>query len=233
MGREPAIKQEDVNSVADQLRSAGVKPTARAIRETLGMGSMATVLKYLQVWQSHQVRSPDAPAVIPQALQKALVEFIAQEVTTAKAVVEVDLMAAQQANHDLISESERLAAALEREQASVQSLQAEKAGLSGRLSQLNADLEEAKAVAVTERKAAEEARTEKAKLDLRLEGMPRLESEIERLKAALEAERSGKAAAEQQAAVALARLEKTQEQVDDLLSRLRAAEDRLDRALKG
>lgn len=233
MGREPAIKQDEVNAVAEQLRSAGVKPTARAIRETLGMGSMATVLKYLQVWQSHQVRSPDTPAVIPQALQKALVDFIAQEVTTAKATVEADLAAAQQSNHDLISESERLAVELEREQASVQSLQAEKAGLSGRLSQLTSDLEEAKAIAVTERTAAEQARTENAKLELRLEGMPRLESEIERLKAALEAERSGKAAAEQQAAVALARLEKTQEQVDDLLSRMRATEDRLDRALKG
>ena len=217
MGRESVITQEEVNSVADQLRATGAKPTARAVREALGGGSMATVLKHLHVWQSHQVRAPDTQAVLPVGLQRALVDFIAQEVASAKVTLEADLVTAQQANQDLIAESERLAAALEREQSAVKTLQADKAELSGRLGQLTKDLEEVRAEAVAQREAAEHARTEKAKLELRLEGVPRLETEIERLKVALESERSAKVVAEQQAAVAQARLEKTEGQLKELV----------------
>lgn len=217
MGRESVITQEEVNSVADQLRATGAKPTARAVREALGGGSMATVLKHLHVWQSHQVRAPDTQAVLPVGLQRALVDFIAQEVASAKVTLEADLVTAQQANQDLIAESERLAAALEREKSAVKTLQADKAELSGRLGQLTKDLEEVRAEAVAQREAAEHARTEKAKLELRLEGVPRLETEIERLKVALESERSAKVVAEQQAAVAQARLEKTEGQLKELV----------------
>lgn len=218
MGRESVITQEEVNSVADQLRAIGAKPTARAVREALGGGSMATVLKRLHVWQSHQVRAPETQAVLPVGLQRALVDFIAQEVASAKVTLEADLVTAQQANQDLIAESERLAAALEREQSAVETLQADKAELSGRLGQLTKDLDDVRAEAAAQREAAEHARTEKAKLELRLEGVPRLEAEIERLKAALESERNAKVVAEQQAAVSQARLEKTEAQLKELVA---------------
>jgi chromosome segregation ATPase len=231
MGRESVITQEEVNAVADQIRAAGAKPTARAVREALGGGSMATVLKHLQLWQSRQVRPPETQAVLPLGLQRALVDFIAQEVASAKVVtLESDLVAAQQANQDLIAESERQAAALDREQTAVETLQAEKAELSGRLVQLTKDLEDARADADAQREAAEHARTEKAKCELRLEGVPRLETEIERLKAAFELERNAKVVAEQAAAVALARLEKTEAQANDLAARLAKAEAWLEEA---
>ena len=220
MGRESVITQEEVNAVADQLRATGVKPTARGVREALGRGSMATVLKYLQIWQSRQVRPPEVQTVLPVGLQRALVDFIAQEVAAAKIAPETDLVAVQQANQDLISESERQASSLERQQEVVDGLQAENAELTGRLTQLTKDLEEAKSEVLAQRTAAENARTEKAKLELRLEGFPRLEAEIERLKSALGTERNAKVSAEQQAAVALARLEKTEAQVSDLVTRL-------------
>lgn len=218
MGRESVITQEQVNAVADQLRAGGAKPSARAVREALGGGSMATVLKHLQVWQGRQVRPAETQAVLPVGLQRALVDFIAQEVASAKVTLEADLVTAQQANQDLIAESERLAAALEREQSTVEALQADKAELSGRLGQLTKDLEDVRAEAAAQREAAEHARTEKAKLELRLEGVPRLEAEIERLKAALESERNAKVVAEQQAAVSQARLEKTETQLKELVA---------------
>lgn len=218
MGRESVITQEDVNAAADQLRASGARPTSRAVRELLGGGSMATVLKHLQVWQGRQVRPAETQAVLPLGLQRALVDFIAQEVASAKVTLETDLVTAQQANQDLIAESERLAAELEREQSAVETLHADKAELSGRLGQVNKDLEDVRAEAAAQREAAEHARTEKAKLELRLEGVPRLEAEIERLKAALESERSAKVVAEQQAAVAQARLEKTEGQLKELVA---------------
>ena len=100
----------------------------------------------------------------------------------------------------------------------METLQADKAELSGRLGQLNKDLEDVRAEAAAQREAAEHARTEKAKLELRLEGVPRLEAEIERLKAALESERNAKVVAEQQAAVSQARLEKTEAQLKELVA---------------
>lgn len=218
MGRESVITQEEVNAVADQLRATGAKPTARAVREVLGGGSMATVLKHLQGWQSRQVRPPETQALLPVGLQRALVDFIAQEVASAKVALEADLVTAQQANQDLIAESERLAVALQREQSTVETLQADKAELSGRLGQLTKDLEEVRAEAAAQREAAEHARTEKAKLELRLEGVPRLEAEIERLKGALESERNAKVVAEQQAAVFQAWLEKTEAQLKELVA---------------
>lgn len=111
MAREPLITQADVSAVADRIQAAGGKPTARAVREALGVASMATVLKYLQVWQGAQAPRPETPPTIPPQLERLLAGFIGQEVATARAVVE-EALAAEQANGDLIVESERQAAAL-------------------------------------------------------------------------------------------------------------------------
>lgn len=225
MAREATITKERVNEVADRIRAAGAKPTARAVREELGSGSMATVLKHLQVWQAGQVRQAEAPVTLPPGLQRALVDFIGQEVATAKLSLEADLVVAQQANADLITESERQAAALDDAEQSLDGLRSERDALLGRLGQLTADLEASQAVGEAQRQAAENARTELAKQQLRLEGLPKLEAEIERLRGALDAERASRVAAEQTAAVAAAKLEKTEGQVVDLEKRLGRAED--------
>ena len=112
LAREATITQEAVNTAAEQIRATGAKPTARAVREALGSGSMATVLKYLQAWQANQAHPIEANIVLPIALQRTLVTFIEQEVATAKALLEADLALAEQANRDLIAESERQAATI-------------------------------------------------------------------------------------------------------------------------
>lgn len=220
MAREATITQEAVNAAADRIRAAGGKPTARAVREELGQGSMATVLRLLQHWQAGQGRAPEAPVMLPVALQRALLDFIGQEVAAAKFVLEQDLVSAQQAEKDLIAESEAQAAALEALQTLHDTLRAEHSQLEGRYAQLTTDVDAARQTAETHRQAAEAARTEVAKLQLRQEGVPRLEAEIVALKAGLEVERAARVAAEQAAAVAIARLEQTQGAVEDLKSRL-------------
>lgn len=224
MAREATITQEQVNQVADGIRATGAKPTARGVREALGAGSMATVLKLLQVWQAGQVQQAQAPVTLPSALQRALVEFIGQEVASAKLSIEADLVVAQQANGDLIAESERQASALESQEAEVDELRASLAEAQGRLLQLTTDLEASNAASEAHRQAAETTRTELAKSELRLEGLPKMETEISQLKSALEAERRHRVQAEQAAAVATARLEKTESQVEDLQARLTRAE---------
>jgi len=224
MAREATITQEEVNAVADEIRATGHKPTARGIRESLGSGSMATVLKYFQNWQAKQVRPADAPTVLPPGLQKALVDFIGQEVASAKVAIETDLVMSQQANADLITESERQAASIDAQAREVETLAVEKAELSGRMSQMSADLEESRKEADTQRQVAETGRTEQAKLQLKLEGLPKLEAEVEKLQAALDAEREGRAKAEQVAAVETTKRENAEAQVQDLQVRLARAE---------
>ena len=225
MAREATITQEQVNEVAGRLRAAGVKPTARAVREELGSGSMATVLKHLQVWQAGQVRQAEVPVTLPPGLQRALVDFIGQEVAAAKLTLEADLVVAQQANVDLIAESERQATALDEAEQGLEGLRSARDALQGRIGQLTADLEASQVAGEAQRQAAENARTELAKQQLRLEGLPKLEAEVERLRVALDAERAGRVLAEQTAAVAAAKLEKTEGQVADLEKRLSRAED--------
>lgn len=207
MARESTITQEQVNAAADTIRAAGTKPTARAVREAVGGGSMATVLKLLQNWQGMQTRPAESPVVLPAGLQRALVDFINQEVSGAKAELQADLVVSQQANGDLIAESERQASTIELQTEALESVQGEKAELVGRLAQVESDLVKAGDDVTHERQAAEQARTELAKAQLRLEALPRIEAEAERLRGELERERTAKVAAEQSAAVAVARLE--------------------------
>ena len=207
MAREATITQDQVNAVADSIRASGTKPTARAVREALGIGSMATVLKFLQIWQGHQMQAAEAPITLPVSLQRSLVDWIGQEVATAKADLQADLVASQQANGDLINESERQASNIELQAVALETAQAESATLSGRLAQVESDLARAMDDVNGERQAAEQARTELAKAVLRLEALPRIEAEADRLRGELERVTAVQVVAEQAAAVAVARLE--------------------------
>lgn len=225
MAREATITQEAVNAAAEQIRATGAKPTARAVREALGSGSMATVLKHLQTWQANQACPIETNIVLPIALQRSLVTFIEQEVATAKAPLEADLVLAEQVNRDLIAESERQTATINELEQEATALRAEVAAASGRVAQLSSDLESIHQTVQSERQAAELARTELAGAKLQLESLSRREAEIERLRAALDAERIARVAAEQTTAVLNAKLEKTEAQVNDLQTRLTRAED--------
>ncbi|WP_205182546.1 DNA-binding protein [Burkholderia sp. LMG 13014] len=207
MAREPNITQDQVSRAAEGIREAGGRPTARAIRERLGTGSMATVLKFFQAWQDAQVRPAEAPVVLPQALQRGLLDFVAAEVDRSKAELHAELDVANQANTDLIVESERQSLIVDNLTASLEAAHAEKAELAGRLAQVEAERDAARNEAAAERAAAESARTDLAKALLRLEAMPRLEKDLDTARRELDTERAARVGAEQSAAVATAKLE--------------------------
>jgi hypothetical protein len=207
MAREANITQDQVSRAAESIRDAGDRPTARAIRERLGTGSMATVLKLFQAWQDAQVRPAETPVVLPQALQRGLLDFVAAEVDRSRAELHAELDIANQANADLIVESERQSLIVENLTASLEAAHAEKAQLAGRLAQVEAERDAAREEASAERAAAESARTDLAKALLRLDAMPRLEKDLDELRQELETERAIRVGAEQAAAVAAAKLE--------------------------
>lgn len=216
MARESTLTQEQVNAVADAIRAGGGKPTARAVREQLGGGSMATVLRLLQAWQAGQVRQTDTPIALPPGLQRAIVDFLESEVASAKSTLESDLAAAQQANADLIAESERQEKQIEEQVATIEALLADKAALNGRLGQMESDLAIARDDANAERQGAEHARTELAKALLRLEGVPRLEADLVATRTELESERTRRIDAERLVAVTVAQKEDQDLRVKEL-----------------
>ena len=208
MGREATITYEQVDAAADAMKVAGGKPTSRGIRERLGnTGSMGTVNKLLQAWKAAQERQISTALSLPPVLQRAILDFMGQELTGAKATLEAELAEQQQEVADLAMENERQAADIEDKNDTAVALQANLATLQGRLNQIEIDLATARNDALREREAAEAARIELAKALLRLEAMPRLEADIDALRVNLDKERQGRVAAEQQAAVLGAKLE--------------------------
>ena len=222
MGREATITPEQVHAIADAIKAEGGKPTLRAVRERLGSGSMGTVATLLQQWRSGQERQAATHLVLPPSLQRVILEFMAAELSAARAPLEAELAEQQQAAADLATENERQTGTIEGQAGALEALAAEKATAEGKAEQLATDLAGAKEEAIRERQAAEQARTELAKAMLRLEAMPRLEDDLAVIRAELARERQGRIEAEQLAAVLAA-------QKSDLAGRLADAKADIER----
>ncbi|WP_248324138.1 MULTISPECIES: DNA-binding protein [unclassified Caballeronia] len=82
MAGDATITQDQVSRAAEAIIDSGTRPTAGAIRERVGKGSMATVLKFFQAWRDAQVKVAEAP--VPPALQKGLLDFVTSAVESAK-----------------------------------------------------------------------------------------------------------------------------------------------------
>jgi chromosome segregation ATPase len=115
---------------------------------------------------------------LPPSLQRVILEFIGTELSAGRVDLELRLAQANSIAEDLATENERLAIQIDVLLNDVESLQSEKSMLEGRFSELETTLCSTREEAVRERQAAESARTELAKLALRLEAMPRLEAEL-------------------------------------------------------
>ena len=190
------------------MKGAGSKPTSRSIRERLGnVGSMDTVNKHLQTWRANPERQVASVPILPAGLQRAILEFMGQELASAKAVLESDLAEQQQEMVDLATENERQAANIDEKAQALTAVRAELATLQGKLGQMESDLASAKEDADRERKASEAARIDLAKALLKLEAMQRLEADLNDLRVKLNKEHQARIQAEQQAAVLTAKLE--------------------------
>ena len=233
MARESIISQEQVNAAADALRSGGEKPTARSVRAHLGnRGSMGTIHRYLSAWRSGQGRVAEAALTLPPNLQRAMLEFLSQEISASRVALESELADARQEANDLAVENERQSEALENLQAEVEKLQSELLTARGRIGQLAADLDASKQEAQAQRDAAEAARTELAKAQLRLESMPRMESELARLSGELSEALKGRAEAERSSAVFSAQKADLEARLEEEKGRSGTAQAELD-SLRG
>lgn len=216
MPRESSITQAQVDAAADAIKAEGGRPSSRNLRERLGTGSMGTLHRMLQHWQDSQARQIETTLTLPPAMQRAILDFLGQEIAAAKAGLEASLAESRQAAADLATENERQGEQIERQTTALAELTAENATQRGRSEQLDAEtvrtkreaavqVEAAEARAHSERQAREAAQVALAKAELRLEALPRLEDESNRRQMALDTERLARTDAERLAATAEAK----------------------------
>lgn len=210
MAREATITFEQVATAADNLKAQGSKASARAVREVLGSGSMATVLKLLQQWQGGQVRQSDViDDTIDPSVLRAISNQIATRVQEATADTTARLADLQAEADAIIIENERQAVELDVQSTELVTLHGQYAELAGRAQQLESESARTAGELVAERRATEVARVELAKAELRLEAVPKIETEIEKNRVELLHARTQSAELHEVAAVAAAKLEGT------------------------
>ncbi len=168
---------------------------------------MGTINRLLQEWKATQGRHVAQPLTLPPVLQRAILDFMAQELAGAKVQLESALAEQRQEMNDLALENERQASDIEERIDADIALRAELATLQGRIAQTEGELVQARRETTREREEAANARIELAKSLLRLEAMPQLETERATLRTDLKSERQARTEATQQAAVLEAKLD--------------------------
>lgn len=182
MPREATITYDQVVRYAEAIKTEGGKPTPRQIRDRHGSGSFGTIHKLFQQWESTQALAIEAALSLPPSVQRAILEFVRHELSVGRTDLEERLCLVTTSAEDLATENERQAALIDEQMATIESLRGDKAALAGRLAEIETAIGTHREDVARERQAAEAARTEVAKLMLRLEGVPRLEAEIAELR---------------------------------------------------
>lgn len=215
---------ENVAAAAEALVAEGGKASVRAVIAALGGGSPNAVLPLLNEWKAGRplVRASDI------ALDPRIAGLIAEQIGTASAQAAKaaeEKAADVQADAEAVAEAGREAEArAEQLEQTVESLTAEVLAKTRDLDNLALERERDAEVAQEkintlqiqlqgERERADQAVQTVAKDEVRLQAIPKLEGEVQRL-----------TQFEQQAAVLTARLEDAHGVIEDLKQRLAAAE---------
>lgn len=248
----PLVTYETVAQACQALDAEGKRPSVRGIIAYLGGGSPNVVLDYQRQWKEGRPVVRAEEIQVDPRIGQIVADQISQAVTKARSDIEAQLIEAEQdaetvgkAGREAEEKAKALDAELEVAKGQLQTL-------SGQIDQLKADAEQVKADAAEQIKAAEDravagitkaeeeaeresqareaAQVSLAKAELRLEALPRLESEIERLQKALDAERTARTDAERMVAAADAKAEGLTARLA-ALPRLEAEIDKLQKTL--
>ena len=213
------ITFEQVAAVADAIAARGDRPTLRGVRAELGSGSMGTIQKHLAAWQGQRRQIVTSTATLPTEIQRVILSEIEREVDAARAELEAELAATKGDRDALADDNEAQADQIEQQTARLDEIEATSQQQAGRIAQLESDLETAWQATERERGVAEQARQALAKAELRLEALPKVEAEVERLRAALEASQARATTAEQLAAVTAEKLAGVEARLADAQTR--------------
>jgi DNA repair exonuclease SbcCD ATPase subunit len=205
------ITFEQVEAAADAIRGEGQQPTINAVRERIGTGSPNTIHRHLTAWRSARPQVVTASTELPTSLTSAIATEIERAAASARAEIESKLVQVQTEAAELANIGEDLEAERDELIEQVAVLTTERDTLAGKSEQQAADIKTQTERIEREQQAAEAARVELARAQLKIEAstekLADQAAEVQRLRAALETETKSRIAAEQQAAVFTAKLE--------------------------
>lgn len=225
MARE-GITFEQVEQAADTLLGEDKQPTIRAVRELLGSGSPNTIHKHLQTWQAARPTPQAITRELPAKIIDAINIEIEQATASARAEIEGKLVDAQIAANELAMAGESLEARQEELLEQIGTLTTDRDQCKATAEERAAEIErqateraeEIKRQATEiarERQAAEAARVELAKTQLKIESqeekLKEQTAELKKVRAAFETERKQCQKAEQTTAVVNTKLEAAQQ----------------------
>ena len=213
------ITYEQVAAAADAITARGERPTLRGVRNEMGTGSLGTIQKHLSAWQSQRRQIVTSTATLPTEIQRIILEEIEREVSSARLELETELAETKADRDTLADDNEAQAEQIEQQTARLEDIEATSQQQVGRIAQLESDIETAWQATERERGVAEQARQALAKAELRLEVLPKVEAEVERLRAALEASKERATIAEQLSAVTAEKLAGVESRLADALAR--------------
>lgn len=233
------VNFESVTAAAEALQAAGQRTSVRAVIAALGGGSPNSVLKLLAEWKAGRpvVRIADTELDhrITEAI-KAQMQRVAEQAAVAAeeraGVLDEDLQALAHAQ----AAAEQQITALTTERDTAQALAAdsfeklkEARGEAERIAQQSVQaLASLSQELASERTRLEGVVAELARAQVRLEVVPALQGEAERLRVALQASEQARQAAEQSAAVLVARLEAAERRATEADARTAKADARID-----
>lgn len=110
MGRTTNITFGQVAAIADAMKAAGTRPTARAVRERIGTGSMGTIHKLLQQWAGKvaEADEEDDSPELPSSIASTLMDFVSTQVAEACEPLNEELQAAKDAANQIAEDNERM-----------------------------------------------------------------------------------------------------------------------------
>jgi colicin import membrane protein len=234
---------ESVAAAAETLQAAGQRASVRAVTAAIGGGSPNTVLKLLGEWKAGRPVVRIADTELDPKITTAIVEQMQRVATAAAAAaeeraagVDEDLQALSEAQAAAEQQINTLSA--ERDTARVQAAELAEQ-LESTQDEAHRAAEQATAAAAglrqelaTERQRQEAAAAALARAEVRLEAVPGLQAEIERLRTALEADQKARQLAEQSAAVFAAKLEAAERRATTADARIEQLEQDAIKALK-
>lgn len=226
---------ESVAEAANTLVTAGVRPSVRAVIAHLGGGSPNTVLQHLAEWKAGRPLVRPVDITLDARIALAIGEQMQRVAAEASAAAEEraadtadNLEALSEAQHGLEQQIAELTAERNAARESAETVKAQLRELTTsaareqqhsveQLSALNAQL----AAAHTHQ---EETVAQLAKAQVRLEAVPELHAEIEKLRASLDLESKARVVAEQSAAVLAVKFEGSEKRLAELDARSKSAE---------
>jgi len=202
MGRQALVTLDHVKAAAAALQAEGRNVSSRAVREKLGnVGSMGTINKFLQQCVGDKAETPPSLRQLPPELQHAILDFADRQASGGRQQIADELMQCKGEMEDLAEANEQLTTMIDDLREQLVRAMSDKANIEGQVKQLAEELTGSRNEIAAERRAAEAARIELMKLQMRTEALAPLESELRDARAQCEAHRSTCARFEQAAAV--------------------------------